>query len=120
MNDFPPNIDPGLFTLSAVAVGAVLIDDFDANEQNAIGNWIIMAGQYILTNAAQQQLIESRISRVNININSRAAKNGQGIYNDGRQKSSIDTRDEIEMLINAMNRIQQELEDIKKRQNDKS
>ncbi len=32
MKNFPPNFDPGLFTLAAVAVGAVLVDDFNANE----------------------------------------------------------------------------------------
>ncbi len=30
-----------------------------------------MVGQYILTNAAQQQLIESRIHKNNVNINSK-------------------------------------------------
>ena len=74
MKNFPPNFNPGLFTLAAVAVGAVLVDDFNANEQNSIGNWIIMVGQYILTNAAQQQLIESRIHKNNVNINEKGTK----------------------------------------------
>jgi hypothetical protein len=113
MKNFPPDFDPGLFTLSAVAVGAVLVDDFSANEQNSIGNWIIMVGQYILTNAAQQQLIESRIHKNNVNINSRAAKNGQGVFTDGNSKSNYDTQDEIKMLIKALNNMKDELENIK-------
>lgn len=116
MKNFPPNFDPGLFTLAAVAVGAVLVDDFNANEQNSIGNWIIMVGQYILTNAAQQQLIESRIHKNNVNINSKAAKSGQSFFTDGRGKSNFDTRDEVNMLIEAVNRISKELENIKKNQ----
>lgn len=116
MQNFPPNFDPGLFTLSAVAVGAVLVDDFNSNEQNSIGNWIIMVGQYILTNAAQQQLIESRIHNNNININSKSAKNGGNIFTDGRTKSNFNTRDEIEMLIDAINKINQELNSIKNNQ----
>ena len=33
-----PNIPPKIFTLSAVALGYLLIDDLTANEQNALGN----------------------------------------------------------------------------------
>lgn len=117
MKNFPPNFDPGLFSLSAVAVGAVLVDDFNANEQNSIGNWIVMVGQYMLTYAAQQQLIESRIHKNNVNINSTSSKRGGSIYTDGRNKSNFDTRDEIDMLINAVNRISQELNELKKNQN---
>ncbi len=31
-----PNVPPKLFTLSAVAVGYILLDDATANEQNAL------------------------------------------------------------------------------------
>lgn len=117
MKNFPPNFDPGLFTLSAVAVGAVLVDDFDANEQNSIGNWIIMVGQYILTNAAQQQLIESRIHKNNVNINSSIAKRGGSPFTDGKSKSNYDTNDEINMLIDAINKINNELNNIKNNKN---
>ena len=59
--NFPPNTNPHTFSLIAVAVGFACIGDYNANEQNSIGNWLILVGQYILTHAAQQQLIESRI-----------------------------------------------------------
>lgn len=113
MNRFLDNFDPGLFTLSAVAVGASLVGDFDSYEQNSIGNWIIMVGQYILTNAAQQQLIESVIHKNNVNINSRQAKKGGSVYTDGNFKSNFDKKDEIDMLLRAINNIEQELNKIK-------
>ena len=66
--NFPPNTNPHTFSLIAVAVGFACVGDYNANEQNSIGNWLILVGQYILTHAAQQQLIESRIENNNINI----------------------------------------------------
>ena len=74
--NFPPSIDPHTFSIIAVAVGYACVGDYNANEQNSIGNWLILVGQYILTHAAQQQLIESRIENNNINSNSKKAKKG--------------------------------------------
>ena len=113
--NFPPNTNPHVFTLIAVAVGYACVGDFNANEQNSIGNWIIMVGQYVLTHAAQQQLIESRIEKTNININSKKAKSGGSVYTDNNEnKSNQNQRDEVDMLIEAVKRMQEELENIKK------
>ena len=113
-NKFPPNTDPHLFTLIAVAVGYACVDDFNANEQNSIGNWIIMVGQYILTHAAQQQLIESRIENSNININSKKAKAGGSVYTDNDQnKSNQNQRGEVDMLLEAMRKMENKLQEIK-------
>ena len=113
--NFPPDIDPHVFTLIAVAVGYACIGDYNANEQNSIGNWVIMVGQYILTHAAQQQLIESRIENSNININSQKAKHGGSVYTDNNQnKSNTNQRQEVDFLMQAVKKMQQELEKIKK------
>ena len=115
---FPPNIDPHAFTLIAVAAGYACIGDYNANEQNAIGNWVIMVGQYILTHAAQQQLIESRIENSNININSRKAKKGGSYYTDNNNnKSNQNQRQEVDLLIEAVAKMQRELQNIKNKQN---
>ena len=102
MNRFLDNIDPSIFTLSAVAIGASLINDFNSFEQNAIGNWFFMVGQYILTNAAQQQLLESRIP-------------GNIFFNNAQNDSNI-TYD-IDLLKQAINKINIELENIKNQKN---
>ena len=61
MAKFPGNWNPTLYSLSAVAIGELFTDDFTPNEQNSIGNWLILVGQIILTNAAQQVLIKGRM-----------------------------------------------------------
>lgn len=60
MKQFPPNINPELFSTIGAITGFILESDFDANELNSIGNWIILVGQFMLTTAAQQQLINAR------------------------------------------------------------
>lgn len=55
-----PNIPPKLFSLSAVAVGYLLIDDTTANEQNALGNWLMLVAQMLCTNAFYKQVMQDR------------------------------------------------------------
>lgn len=64
------NLNPKLYTLTAIIVGFLLINDYNSYEQNAIGNWFMLVGQLLESNAAQQQNIESRIYGKPININS--------------------------------------------------
>ena len=52
-----PNIPPKLFSLSAVAIGYILIDDTTANEQNALGNWLMLVAQVLSTNAFYRAVI---------------------------------------------------------------
>ncbi len=63
-----PNIPPKLFTLSAVALGYLLIDDLTANEQNALGNWLMLTAQVLCTNALYKQVEAERKNGPN-NIN---------------------------------------------------
>lgn len=113
--NFPPSIDPHTFSIIAVAVGYACVGDYNANEQNSIGNWLILVGQYILTHAAQQQLIESRIENNNINSNSKKCKNGGTPYTDNeKNKSNQNQRNEVEFLLDALNKMQQELDKLNK------
>ncbi len=113
LKNFPPNIHPTTYNLIAVAIGIVLVDDLNANEQNSLGNWFMLLGQYLDTNAAQQQLIESRIENSNININSRKSKSGGGPYTTDNNKSNQNQRAEVDFLLDAIDRIYQELNSIK-------
>lgn len=113
-NNFPPNIDPTTFSFTAVLVGAILVGDLDVNEQNAIGNWFEFVGQYVLTNASQQQLIESRIENTNININSKKAKHGGGPYTSNSNKSNQNQRSEVDFILQELQKIEQELQNLKK------
>ena len=55
MKDYS-NISPKAYTLSAAVVGFLLIDDTTANEQNALGNWLMLVAQVLCTNAYFLQL----------------------------------------------------------------
>ena len=68
------NTNPRYSTTVGFILGLVLVDNLTAPEQNMLGNWIILIGQTILTNAASQNIIESRISGGIININSKEVK----------------------------------------------
>lgn len=116
-NNFPPNIDPTTFAFTAVIIGAVIVGDLDVNEQNSIGNWFELVGQYILTNAAQQQVIEGRIENNNININSKKAKSGGGHYTTSSNKSNQNQRNEVDFILREIQKIEQELQNIKKNSN---
>ena len=113
--NFPPNTNPHLFAMLAVTVGFASVGDYNANEQNSIGNWLILVGQYILTHAAQQQLIEARLENNNLNTNSKKHKNGTGgPFTDNEQgKSNQTQRDEVEFLLDAVEKIRQELNNLK-------
>lgn len=113
LNNFPPNIHPTTYNLIAVAIGIVLVDDLSANEQNSLGNWFMLLGQYLETNAAQQQLIESRIENINININSKKSKMGGGPFTTYNNKSNQNQREEVDFLLDAIDKIYQELNNIK-------
>ena len=118
MNNFPPNINPTTYNLIAVAIGIVLVGDLNANEQNSLGNWFMLLGQYLATNASQQQLIESRIENNNININSKKSKSGNGPFTTDSNVSNQNQRGEVDFLLDAIDRIYEELNNIKEQIND--
>ena len=55
-----PNISPKLFTLSATTIGFILLDDLTANEQNALGNWLMLVAQVLCTNGFYRQVMQER------------------------------------------------------------
>lgn len=116
-NNFPPNLNPIAFSFTAILVGTILIDDLNVNEQNSVGNWFMLVGQYMITTAGQQQLIESRIEKNNININSKKSKSGFGPYTSNSNKSNQNVRDEVEFILEKMQRIEEELKKLQKDSN---
>ena len=93
-----PNVPPKLFTLSAVAVGYILLDDATANEQNALGNWLMLVAQLLCTNAFYRQVREERRLETN----------------KAKQSTNQNTKEEtIEMLEKLQKAIEKELKTIK-------
>lgn len=58
-----PNISPKTFSFSAIIVGYLLIDDLTANEQNALGNWLMLTAQVLCTNAFYKQVQQERMQK---------------------------------------------------------
>lgn len=87
-----PNVSPKTFTASAIIVGYLLIDDLTANEQNALGNWLMLTAQVLCTNAFYKQVQQERES------SSTSPKN---------------TSSEIEMLQKMVNAIEKRIKRFK-------
>lgn len=79
-----PNVPPKLFTLSAIAVGYLLIDDTTSNEQNALGNWLMLTAQVLCTNAFYKQVQTER----GIDNSNTATSQNQSSYNEYNKSNS--------------------------------
>ena len=114
------NINPKYSTIFAFIIGYILIDDLDVNEQNMLGEWIMLIAQTIVTNANSQNIIESRIKGNSININSKEIKSFYNpfIYNIDKLKNIINTLSpgeniDIKILSDYINDIKNKIDNIK-------
>ena len=89
-----PDISPKAFSFSAIVVGYLLIDDLTANEQNALGNWLMLTAQVLCTNAFYKQVQAERHST-----------------NIGGSNMSVE--ENIEMLKKMVNALNKEIEKLK-------
>ena len=87
-----PNIPAKTFSLSAVALGYLLIDDLTANEQNALGNWLMLTAQVLSTNAFYKQVQQERMQQ---NV------------------SNFSNREGIDMLEKMVKALKKEIEELK-------
>lgn len=115
------NTNPRFSTSISFILGLLLVDNLTAPEQNMLGNWIILLGQTILTNAASQNIIESRINGTIININSKEVKciYNPLVYNIETIRNIInqiypDNNNDIETLQNILNDLQKQINELKK------
>lgn len=95
-----PSTPANIYTLSAVVIGYILLNDSTPAEQNSLGNWFMLIGQVLCTNSAQQQVINNRTGT--------STTSNQHIIND--TFGSDYTINNIEKVIRAM---QQEINNIK-------
>lgn len=88
-----PDIPPKAFTISAIVIGYLLIDDTTANEQNALGNWLMLVAQVLCTNAFYKQVQAER---------------------DGQNTNQPNTEETIAMIQKMVYAMNQEIESLKK------
>ena len=115
------NTNPRYSTTVGFILGLVLVDNLTAPEQNMLGNWIILIGQTILTNAASQNIIESRISGGIININSKEVKciYNPIVYDMNKIRKIIkdvypSSNRDIDVLKKAIDELNKKLDELKK------
>ena len=105
----------------AFIIGLLLTADLDTAEQNMLGNLIYLIGQTILTNAASQHLIETKIHGKRMNLNSREVKSlyNPVIYDINKVKKIVkelypNSSEEVELLSKAINDLQRKIDMLKK------
>ena len=115
------NTNPRYSTTISFILGLILIDNLTAPEQNMLGNWIILLGQTILTNASNQNLIESRISGGIININSKEVKSIYNpiVYDINKIRDIINTvypdhNKDVDIICKMIKELESKLNEIKK------
>ena len=115
------NTNPRYSTSISFILGLLLIDSLTAPEQNMLGNWIILMGQTILTNAASQNIIESRISGNIFNINSKEVKciYNPPVYDIKKIKEIIkqvypNSSNDVDKLNHMIKDLQKKIEELKK------
>ena len=96
--NFIPNVPPKVFSFSAIVIGYLLIDDTTANEQNALGNWLMLVAQVLCTNAFYKQVQQERgLDSSNSFINNHPT-----------------TEETIVMMQKIMRAMQKEIDELKK------
>lgn len=89
-----PDVSAEAFTFSAIIIGYLLIDDTTANEQNALGNWLMLTAQVLCTNAYFMQV---QNERSNIEKFGRSFTD-VGTNNNVRRSNMNNSNDTKEML----------------------
>lgn len=113
-----PNIPPKLFSLSAVVVGYILIDDATANEQNAMGNWLMLVAQVLSTNAFYRAVMQER--GIEPEGSTETGRNNADTFgntnnqNDGNLDGDNEDSQTIAMLEKMVNALRKELDELKK------
>ena len=113
-----PNVPPKLFSLSAVVVGYILIDDMTANEQNAVGNWLMLVAQVLSTNAFYRAVMKER--GLEPKESTETGRNNADTFSGSSSNSSpSDTSDNetVVMLEKMVRSMQTEIDNIKRNMN---
>lgn len=111
-------LNPKISSAICVIIGFILSDDLTANEQNVIGNWLLLIGQVLITNAASQALIERRTQGPVTNINSKNFKKKYNplFFDVNKAKAILQeeqiSHENIDLIIKKINQIEKVLTDL--------
>ncbi len=110
-----PNVPPKLFSLSAVVVGYILIDDMTANEQNAVGNWLMLVAQVLSTNAFYRAVMKER--GLEPKESTETGRNNADTFSGSSSNSSPSDNETVVMLEKMVRAMQTEIDNIKRNMN---
>ena len=105
-----PNVPPKLFSLSAIVVGYLLINDTTANEQNALGNWLMLVAQVLSTNAFYRAVMQER----GLEPKESTETGRNNAYTFSNQNNNNENNNTLDMLQKMVSAIQKEIDEIKK------
>ncbi|MCI9435107.1 MAG: hypothetical protein HFI86_07560 [Bacilli bacterium] len=108
-----PNVNAKAYSLSAIIVGYLLIDQSTPAEQNALGGWFMLVGQLLSTNSAQQQLLNNRNGTSN--SSNRHVVNDDNLNNNSQNINELYVEQQIIMMQKVINAIQQEINNLKEK-----
>ena len=106
-----PNVPPKIFSFSAVIVGYILIDDLTANEQNALGNWLMLVAQVLSTNAFYRAVMQER-GLEDEGVTETGRNNAFSFPNYSNDKD--EKKDTINMLKKMIKALEKEINNINK------
>lgn len=109
-----PNVPPKLFSLSAVVVGYILIDDMTANEQNAVGNWLMLVAQVLSTNAFYRAVMKER--GLEPKESTETGRNNADTFSNSSPSNTPDN-ETVVMLEKMVRAMQTEIDNIKRNMN---
>lgn len=89
------NINANEFTTIAFIIGLLLCDNLTPAEQNSIGNWFMLVGQVLATNASQQQVINNK--------NNTSNNSNTHIVNDNNLNDINSLKKAVEIINNKLN-----------------
>ena len=98
------DLNPQLFSVIGQVVGMAISGNLPFNIQNAVGNWLMLVGQVIITFNAQQQYFQS-------NKSSAYSQTGEST---SKGKKTAKTSSDMEHLRKEVDRLSLELERLRK------
>jgi len=114
-NDIPggfQDLNPQLFTVIGELLGCVMAGNMPFNVQNAVGNWLELLGQVILTCNAQQQYFQGGPGRY-YNTNDKNINNSFCSSNSN-SSASTSSYDEMNELKKSIGKLMMEVKELKK------
>lgn len=106
------DLDPELFTMLGSIIGTISARNLPFNLQNAIGNWLELVGQAILTYNCQQQYLQNGPGRYydirNKNVGNATCPSASG------QSSSCNCQSEIEELKKQIKKLSEKIDKLEK------